>query len=338
MYNPYLNSVKILNHCTPGSAKYYVESAKISAILEDSNSPVTRKYQDVLYRSIMEKSHVDFGDIPKSRGDLKRYTGYNSMIETLGAISKLANEAHATNVLNYISIINEAIENIINLTANYKKGFSSKAEFVMLEYNTYVYLCVEATTALIYSFVDVMKVPDKSLLDVKVVNTDMRADKFYFDQLSKFNTVIRKMGSSYKGYLDSLCSKNKENFIGTTTAIGIGTVVAVALSIVPITRSVIYQIYHLRGKLKNYIDLQTQFLELNKSCVESNPTMTADKKAAVLKKQQKLVDKMQKLSRTLTVKSATSIKSANNDLSKDNADLSVDNLRDTVSDSPFEII
>ena len=58
MYNLYTESLLVLRDGI--NSDEYVQT-----ILEDANSPVTRKYQEKLYESIINKSHIDFGDIPK---------------------------------------------------------------------------------------------------------------------------------------------------------------------------------------------------------------------------------------------------------------------------------
>lgn len=337
-YNPYFESVKVLSSEEIESRiEAVTESTNIQLILEDANSPVTQKYQEKMFKAIMNKAHIDFGDIPKSAGVIRNYTGYSNMCDTLITIQKLAEEDKAYNVIEYVKIIQDAIKNIENLSSTYQKGFTSKTEYVALEYDTYVFFCVEATTALIYSFVDVIKAPDKQTLDMKIKNTKLRADEFYFEQLKKFNKVQDNLGIDYRKMLEGMCDKGKNNFTGTTL-LGITTVVAVAMAIVPITREVIYQIYHFRGKLSEGLEMQGHFLELNKACVENNEMMDAQKKAKVLDKQEKLAKKLLKLADIVRVKSAKSILDSKRELKNDNRMLSIDSIKDEISNSPFEIL
>ena len=319
---------------------YYqkVESEEIRLVLEDANSPVTRKYQEKLFQAVLDKAHIDFGDIPKSAGNIRNYSGYNTMMETLSTIEKLANEEKATQVAGYVKIIQDAIKNIDNLSATYQKGFETKTEYVALEYDSYVYFCVEATTALIYSFVEIMRSPDKMTNEMKIRNTKMRADEFYFEQLDKFNKVQEKMGINYRKMLESMCNKGKENFIGVAEVVGISAVAAVALAIVPVTREIIYQIYNFRGKLSADLEMQANFLEMNKACLEANEALTTDKKQKILKKQEKLAEKLHKLANEIRVKSAKSIMDSQRELGKDNKMLSINNIRDEISNSPLELL
>ena len=331
MYNLYTESLLVLRDGI--NSDEYVQT-----ILEDAHSPVTRKYQEKLYESIINKSHIDFGDIPKSNGNIRNYSGYNSMVETLDVIANLAIEKKANNVIEYVDIVKTAIHNIEELSSTYEKGFNTKTKYVAMEYDTYVYLCVEATTALIYSFVEVVKNPSKRVLDMTIKNTKMRADEFYFNQLKTFNAVQRTKGIDYRKMLEEMCKSGKENFLGTAEVVGLATIMAVAMSIVPLTRECIYQIYSLRGKLSENLDMQAAFLELNKTCIEGNDAITEEKKKKIIDKQSKQVQRMRRLADKLRVKSAKSIVDSQKEIGKDNKDITVDSIRKDISDSPFELI
>ena len=331
MYNLYTESLLVLRDGI--NSDEYVQT-----ILEDANSPVTRKYQEKLYESIINKSHIDFGDIPKSNGNIRNYSGYNSMVETLDVIANLAIEKKANNVIEYVDIVKTAIHNIEELSSTYEKAFNTQTQYVAIEYYKYVYLCVEATTALIYSFVEVVKNPSKRVLDMTIKNTKMRADEFYFNQLKTFNAVQRTKGIDYRKMLEEMCKSGKENFLGTAEVVGLATIMAVAMSIVPLTRECIYQIYSLRGKLSENLDMQAAFLELNKTCIEGNDAITEEKKKKIIDKQSKQVQRMRRLADKLRVKSAKSIVDSQKEIGKDNKDITVDSIRKNISDSPFELI
>ena len=335
-YNIYRDSIDILATDVNGPS-YVKESSEIRLVLEDVNSPVTRKYQEKLYKSVMDKAHVDFGDIPASKGNIKNYKGYPTMCQTLDVIEKLAQEDKAPMVEVYIKTVKDAIRNIENLSSTYEKGFTSKTEYVAMEYDTYVYFCVEATTALIYSFVDVVKTPNKRTMDMKIKNTKLRADDFYFEQLKKFNKVQSSMGIEYRKMLENMCNKGRNNFIGAE-AIGVAAVMMAAMAIIPVTREIIYQIYSFRGKLSTNLEMQAHFLELNKTCVENNEILTEDKKIKVLAKQEKLAKRLIKLADEIRVKSAKSVMDSKRELAKDNKRLSIDSIKDEISNSPLELL
>lgn len=315
-----------------------IEYNNLHVLLEDSTSPVTRKLHEQLFQDVLDKGHIDFGDIPKSQGDITKYKGYQQMLKTLETIRSLALESNeGKTALKYTNTVITAVENIKDLKKVYEKGFASKSEYVAIEYNSYVYLCVEATTSLIYSFVEYMQDPNSASFEIKITNNKLRADKFFFDQLEKFNTLARTKRNDYVTTLNMYCDNGKNNFIGTT-ALGATIVLGIALAIVPVTREVIYQIYKSRAKLSEYLEIQANFLEMNKASVEANSAFDNAKKASIIKKQQNLVKRLRGLSDKLRVKSAVSVRDKERDIKKDNKRLSLSNIRDNVSDSDFEIL
>lgn len=311
---------------------------KTMLMLEDSSSPVVRSYQDKLYESLLSKAHIDFGDIPKSKGNIRDYIGYPSMTETLTSITEIAKSMKATEVLAYVKIVNDAIDNIANLSATYGKGFETKTEYVALEYDVYTYMCVQATSALLYTFVDYIKDPTKDTMTIVIKNNKLRADEFYFEMLSKFNNIQEKQGINYRKMLEEMCNKGRNNFVGSATIVGVATLSAIALSIIPITRACIYQIYKLRSNLSDALELQARYLEMNKSCVENNQTFTDKKRNKVLENQKKLASTLNKLSNTIRVKSAKSIMDSKRELASDNKAFSTEKLREDVNNSSFELL
>lgn len=333
-FNPYYESMMILSE---NETLSYRESKDLQAVLEDVNSPVTRKLEEKLFQSVLDKKHINFGSIPTSKGNIKDYEGYSAMEGTLNTIKDLAVENKASDVIKYVEIVQKAIENISSMSVAYQKGFQFKNEYIAMEYNSYVYFCIEATTALIYSFVEYVKRPDSDTFSITIKNSKLRADEFYFEQLKKFNMVCDNQGINYRKMLDSMAT-SKDNFIGTTTAIGLATVIAAAIAIIPITRSVVYQVYFLRGNIAEQLDIQAQFMEMNKSCVEANSALTVQKKKEIVSKQEKLVKTLRKLSDAIRVKSSKSVDITTRETKNENKTLSIDSIKDEVSNSDFEFI
>ena len=317
---------------------YGNEYEKISTVLEDANSPITKKYQEKLFQSVINKKHINFGSIPKSEGNIRNYEGYNNMNETLNILYNLAVDQKNKNVLDYVTIVQKAIRNIENLSSTYMKGYQTKTEYVELEYNTFVYTCVEATSTLLYQFVDYMRKPTDQIMTIVLKNDTLRADLFYFEQLKKFNNVNDKMGIDYRKMLESLCEKGRNNFLGSEMVVGIAAISLAAMAIVPVTRECIYQIYHLREQLSKSLEMQASFLEMNAACVNSNEIFTAEKKKKVLDKQLKMKNKLLKLASTLKVNAVKSKENSKKEIKKDNSMLTINSIQDEVSNSPFEFV
>lgn len=311
-----------------------LEDARL--ILEDTASPITRKHQEKLFQAVIDKGHIKFDGIEKSRGNIADYEGYGSMMETLDVIDALADEQRASNVKTYTQIVKSAIGYIRGLSATYQRGFAAQCDYVMLEYNSYVYTCVEATTTLISEFVDYVKRPDKAVMTITLRNT-MRANLFYFNQLQKFNKVQESMGIDYRKMLEAMISKGRNNFLGMDTMIGLGAISLVAMAIVPITREIVYQIYNLRKNASQSLELQATFLEMNKISVENNENLSPENRTKVVQKQAHLAQRLRNLSNKLRVDTVTATRKASKDLESDNKNMTLDKTRSDVENSPITL-
>ena len=331
-FNPLEDSVNILRE----SASSLFEKHEIEAILEDVNSPVQMKYNQKIYDAVLNKKHIDFDDIPESKGDIDQYSGTKNMKETLRIIRGM-NEFQKTNVIDYVKTIEEAISNIQGLRDVYKKGFDAKNDYVMLEYCTFVYACVEATTSILYQFVDYIKKPGSQSYQIVLKNTKYRANLLYIQQLEKFNNVNKNMLGEYRKFLLALKKKEKDNFVGSTFMVGLATIGIVAAAIVPVTRELVYRFYNMKRKLSDTLAQQAYFLEMNKAIVESNMDFTVEKRKRILEKQEKIKKKLMILSEKLRVDDVKSDESAKRQLNAENRNLTVQNIRKEIEDSPLQL-
>lgn len=331
-FDPMYSAVRILTESENPTRR---EELNIQAVLEDTESPTTNKYIEKLYDSVISKSHIDFDDIPKTKGNIVEYSGYTNMIEVLENIMKLAVDEKAKNVIEYTNVVKDSITYMRALAPTYQLGFKMKNEYVMLEYNTIVYTIIQAVSTLLYEFVDYVKKPTKPTIDIVLKNNKYRANTYYIDQLNKFNSINKKM--QYSKYLNALIQNGKNNFTGVE-AIGLGVVIAVALAIVPVTRELVYQYYETKSNISDCLAQQAYFLEMNKTVIESNSDFSQKKKDAILIKQEKIKNLCLRLSDKLRVSHIKSIDSAKNSLKNDNKLLTLDNIKKEVNDSPLELL
>lgn len=327
--NPmYAESSYLLAGSDERSAMYEAQN-----ILEDANSPITTRYTEELLRQVIDKGHIDFDDIPKSKGNIRNYSGYNTMMDTLNTMKNLSGTSGMSNEsIKLIDTVITAVKGIEALSDLYEKGFQKKVDYVMLEYNTFVYCSVQATTSLLSEVVEFIKGFDKDALEFKLKNTKYRANLFYVEQLAKFNNVTAH--TDYRKYLSSLLNEDKDNFTGAM-AVGIAAVATVAVMIVPVTRSCIYRIYKMRAKLSEALALQAYFLELNKASIEANKNMDSEKKKKVIKKQEAVRKMFLKLSDKLRIDNAKAARESEKEKAKDDKKLSKEETSKNAEDSPL---
>lgn len=329
MRDLYCESAKILMEGTNDSLM------DVMVVLEDSESPINKKFREKLYQNIIDRSHVDFGDIPKSKGDITKYSGFNTMTETLNILIALGKNEKSTELVDYTTIVITAIENIKKLKPLFVKSYTKKSEIINLDYQIYVYTCVEATTSLISAFVNDIKTPS-SEMKIELKNTKYRGDLFFIDALRQFNNINKT--NKYADYINSVIESDKNGYTESAFMVGVGAITAIALSIIPLTRKLIYFFKNLKRKLSETLATQAYFLELNKNCVEYNNTLDPKKKKKILQKQDKLRKLFLSLSDKLKIADARAIQGTHRDLSRDNKTMTLDNMRDEVSDSDIQIM
>lgn len=332
-FTPYIDAAFILSESDHLSTS---DLRKYTAMFEDTTSPITNRYVEKLYDSVIKKGHVDFDKIPDSMGRITQYSGYKSIQDTLNTIKELATAQKADKVLALVDVITRAIDNMIKLTDVYEKGFRMKCDYVELEYCTYVYTIIQATSALLYTFVDYIKRPGSEKIDITIKNNERNANLFYFQQLKKFNSVCNDM--NYRAFLEGTINKGREQFIGTDTAIGLAVVTAVALAIVPLTRTLIYHFYNAKSKVSDFLAQQAYFLELNKANVQLNTEFDAQKKEKILRKQEILKNNLMKLSDKLRVVNKNAESVANRELKTDNSLMTVDRIKREVNSEPLVLM
>ena len=217
---------------------------EIRAMLEDGESPKRTQTIEVLYQSILDKKHIDFDTIPKSAGDITKYTGYETMKETLAAMKALGTEDPKSygQIVTHVEAIQKAINNLIAYRVYYVNAFSQKNDMLILEYNTFVYTCVEATTSLLYQYASFLRTPSSPVFDGTLKNTKYRADLFYVEQLRRFNSICAD-SKKYTEYLKGVLNmKGQLNFLGDPMMVGAFVIVTkVMLAIVRVARTLIYK-------------------------------------------------------------------------------------------------
>lgn len=309
---------------------------QIQLVLEDSTSPVTKTFKEKLYQSIVDRSHVDFGDIPKSKGDITKYSGYTSMLECLSALLKVAAEEKSKELSSAVNTVQTAIENIKSLRTVYTKAFATKADIGVIDYNTYVLTCVEATTSLISNYIDFIKTPSSNYV-MELKNTKFRANALFLEQLEKFNKV--NLNGNYGKYIGTVVNSGQENmFLDTALIAGAAFVTTIALSIIPVTRELIYLYNELKRKLSDVFALQAYYLEMNRTTLEYNTTIKDDKKKKIIEKQEKLRKKFIYLSEKLRIADVKADDTARRKLDNDNRGMTRGDIEDEISDSDINIV
>ena len=293
------------------SMGWYQDVVKVNPIVMEASTPDDKKYMEKmnkddihqingtliqgLYKTILERKDCDFGDIPASKGDITKCKYYKTTVESLDTLTELMirNEIPTTD----IEIIKNAIANVKKYKPTFETAFDLKQDYLILFYNTIVMAIVDATSMMIAEYMNYLVGPEQSKYDSVRSRHDKSRGSISLDNLQRFNNEVKI------GHFDTMANymldSQRKNFTGTGIVIT-GVVIAALMSVVPITRELIYFYYRSRVKLADYMNMQADFLELNKLGVQAS-SKTAQQKKDILKKQEKVILKCRRTADKLKI-------------------------------------
>lgn len=310
------------------NATSFAERSEITSLTEAETYKVSNIMVANLYRSVLDKSYIDFDDIPASKGDITHYSGYKTMIETVATIKDIATKSNKK--LPEIDIVDKAISNLVAYKETFIKGFKLNKDFIVLQYNTLVAGCVNATTKLIYSYIDYVRTVDS--IEIVIKDDKFNDGKLAIDALDKFNKLVAN-GEFAKTM--NFIIKNKSNvnesylLEGITAAVVIPAVIVVSVvSLVKILRILIFSFYNKKEELSRYLEMQAMFLELNRETINaSNSRLDPMKKKQVLKKQERIIKRLRIIADKLSVDDRLSAKKTVLDIKKEDSGIRIDDVK-----------
>lgn len=279
-----------------------------------------------LYQSTMERNTCDFGDIPKSKGDITKVKYYGSTVECLSVLQELLK-------LNNISEpgvteINTAIKNVQMLKPDFERGFKANSEYLILLYNTTVMAIIDSTSMLIATYMDFIVGPDQERY-VANGRFDKGRGLVSLENLKQFNTIVKN--GSVAHAIDYALKETRSDFAGTGAVITVA-VIGGLLAVVPLTRELIFFFTRKRIELADYMELQAQFLEMHKLAVKNSKAHSDSERKEILRKQDEVIRKLRRTRDKLTIKNDDATDAVKKDIKKDNELLSLSNLEKSIAD------
>ena len=270
---------KIVMEASSDEDKKYMNSMS-----KDDINQINGTLLQNLYKSVIDRKNIDFGDIPDSAGDIEKMKYYANTVECLDTLEELYRKHNIEEPT--LVTIRTAISNMKKYRPQFQDGFRRKHEFIMVTYNSLAMSIVDATSFLIASFMDYIVYPDNKYAVGK--NARNSRGRVVTDSLEKFNTMSNN--NQFSDALDYMLMEQRKNFAGETVVIT-GAIIMILLSIVPIIRELIFFYYHSRVRMSDYLNMQADFLEMNKLAVEASSKSPTERKS-IIKKQDAVIKKM----------------------------------------------
>lgn len=314
------------------NATSFKEKAEIHALTESEVKQINNSMITNLYKSAMDKGYVNFDEIPDTKGDITKFSGYDNL---LGSINLLKELSGRTNIkIKEVAIVETALMNIRTYKGQFERGFALNHGFVKMQYNSLVYACLESTSQLISSYVDFVKRVDRT--EFTLIRGKGNAGALCIKNLEHFNESVKK--GDFNKVMQHLLQNGRENFLGGSGVLtGAVAITILTASIIPIMRELVYYFYHSRMVVSEYLQHQAMFLEMNRVNVESS-SLPAKERNIIIKKQTEYVKKLNKLSEKIKVNGVITNKTANDELKKENKEWTLDNIRQDEANSGFALL
>lgn len=275
----------------------------IRSIEEADQNKVLVALTSKLYDHLVEKvDDIDFGDIPKSRGDITKLPNYAKVLDCISIIRGILENAKQD--LDPVIVLEDAIKNLNEYKEVFVKGYQLNMELPMVVYNTMVLSIYSGISILISSCIEFVKSTDNTGFDIALDKVQLKKtkDALIFRDLKAINKAFEN--GSLPRALEQMLKQNTKKFVGEaleTIALA-GAVIGVILNIIPILRELVFYFYYSRTQVANYFDAQSALLQMNAYNLAAKATDDSKDIEAIKNKQLKIADKFKRLANMISVK------------------------------------
>ena len=275
----------------------------IRSIEEADQNKVLVALTSKLYDHLVEKvDDIDFGDIPKSRGDITKLPNYAKVIDCISIIRGILENSKQD--LDPVIVLEDAVKNLNEYKEVFIKGYQLNLELPMVVYNTMVLSIYSGISILISSCIEFVKSTDDTGFDIALDKVQLKKtkDALIFRDLKSINKAFEN-GSLPKA-LEQMLKQSTKKFVGEaleTIALA-GAVIGVILNIIPILRELVFYFYYSRTQVANYFDAQSALLQMNAYNLASRATDDSKDIEEIKRKQLKIADKFKKIANMIAVK------------------------------------
>lgn len=311
---------------------------KLLSLNEQEQDKVMVNLATKLYSHIVnEITDIDFGDIPKSKGDITKIPNYIDMLDCINIIHDLCvrckQKTTATDTLF------KAIDNLKESKNVWNKSFVNNVSLGINTYNSLALAIVCSTSLIISTSIEFIK--DQSSEEFNMILNKVQLQKslesVLFQSLQEFNkgyasgeftkaimvannakrnisehelmtfdenAITDALIKAGKDVLNGLVSSS-DNPLATGAKLVVTTVSAVALIaviVIPAIRNAVHFFYSSRQKLSDYYAVQAALVEMNANNIKYDRSKSEEERKRIYSAQMKCAERFRKISNILAVK------------------------------------
>lgn len=286
---------------------------KLLSLEESEKDMVLSSLSAKLYNIIVDKAtEIDYGDIPKSKGDITRIPNFVNITECLNTIRGILVEFKEDT--EPVDEILKAIDNLRESRPMWEKAYVFNSPVPITFYETMALAIVSSTSLLISTSIDYIKEPSENTYNITLdkVSYHKSKDALLFRNLRKFNKGYKS--GEIKKVMEPMLKVKEEvseavdiiNEFSATSIIAAvvtaGVIVSMISLIVPILHELTSFFFCTKQHISDFFDIQADLLALNAESVKLDYTKTESERDKIYKKQMNLVNRFKKIANALAVK------------------------------------
>ena len=187
------------------------KTRKTIIALEDAEqTQLLAALSSALYDKIVKKvDKIDFGSIPRSRGDITKVDGFENTMECLNIIRRLVIEYKGNTDI--VDNVLTAVDNIRKRKGMFMKAYALNIEFPMVFYNLIVMAIEQSVSFLISTCIQYIKDPASQTMALALdkVSYNNSRDNMLYEQLIDFNKSA--MGKEFDDVIENIIKNGKLN-------------------------------------------------------------------------------------------------------------------------------
>ena len=267
------------------------------AVDEADQNQILHALTTKLYENILDKvDDIDYGQIPKTKGDITKLENYDKLVECIDLITKILKEYRQDT--KSIDTVREALGNIEARKSLFEKAFKFNVELPMIVYSTMTLSIISSVSFMISSCIEFIKTPNEENFNISIDKVALVKTKqnLLFTDLEKFNNSCKS--GQFDNAMDYVIKNNIKGLTGVEAGLVIGGIAIAGLlfQIIPIVRELTFFFYHSRVSIADYFEVQADLLQMNAANVENNSNKPKKDKNKIVSKQLKIADSFRKIS------------------------------------------
>jgi hypothetical protein len=279
----------------------------LDLVVQENNerTQVLSSLTSKLYDKIVDKvDDIDFGTIPKSKGDITKIQNYDQLLESLDIMRNIVKQYGQDS--EPVDTVFNAINNLKERKDIFTKSFIVEAGLGIIIYNTISLAIVSAVSFLIATTIEFIKNPadDSFSISFDKVAYNKTSSNLLFSNLRTFNKACIK-GEIDKAIAETLSMNKKglnETAIGTILIGAAVTtfIIGLAALTLPMLQELVYFFYHSKQSVSDYFSIQADLIQMNANNLVYKDIEPA-KKAEIIKKQTKIAENFRKISNSFDI-------------------------------------